>query len=215
MEIMEPAVRPRCSCVVRPNLGLAALLALAAVVALFVGGGAAADPPLLAVVQARPTADAALARIEARTLKTIPPTRVSLGRNTGGWSFSPDGSKLAIGSWSALGLRIVDTRTLRVLRDVSTPNGSISFAAWLTPRKIVGWEGIGSFAVDAVAGKLLGSDRVDGTLVDAQAARESVVVLLASAPAPVPAASAWSGCPDSYGTSRCSAFAARVLHGLG
>jgi hypothetical protein len=78
-------------------------------------------------------------------------------------------------------LRIVDTRTLQVLRDVSTPNGQIEFAAWLTPRRVVGWEGRGSFAVDPVAGKLIGAHRFEAALLDAGAGRDTVVALLGAA----------------------------------
>jgi hypothetical protein len=154
------------------------LSAAVALVAVCAGSATAADAPLLALSAKRP--GVALVRVHPETLRELPGARVPLGHASGAWSFSPDGSRLAIGSYKALGLRIVDARRLRVVRDIQTRNGSIAFAAWLAPRRILGWELHGVFAVDPVAGRMLRYESLEGNLLDAEATRDSVIFLLTS-----------------------------------
>jgi hypothetical protein len=123
---------------------------------------------------------AQLVRLDRRTLAPARGRRVRIGDEPGAWAFSPDGSRLAIGSGEALGLRIVDLRGMRSLGDVQTRNGSVSIVAWLTPRRIVGVEETGLFVVDPVGKRMLRSDPLDGFPYGAARFGGSLVLLLSS-----------------------------------
>src|SRR2546427_4525357 len=56
-----------------------------------------------------------LAWYDPATLTRLPGPSVSLANHDGWWSFSPDGTRLAIGSEGAADLRFIDVRKMRVL----------------------------------------------------------------------------------------------------
>ena len=123
---------------------------------------------------------AQLVRLDRRTLAPVRGRRVRIGDQPGAWALSPDGSRLAIGSGEALGVRIVDLRRMRRLGDVRTRNGSVSIVAWLTPRRIVGVEETGLFVVDPVRKRMLRSEPLDGFPYGAARYGGSLVLLLSS-----------------------------------
>ena len=103
-----------------------------------------------------------------------------IGTEPGAWTLSPDGSRLAIGSGRALGLRIVDVRRMRRVADVQTKNGYVSIAAWLTPRRIVGIEETGLFVVDPVRRRMLRSEPLSGFPYGAARFGDALVLLLSA-----------------------------------
>ena len=123
---------------------------------------------------------AELLRVDRKTLRAIRGRRVTIGSEPGAWALSPDGSRLAIGSGGALGLRIVDVSRMRSVADVPTRNGYVSIMAWLTPRRIVGVEESGLFVVDPVRKRLLRSESLDGSPYGAARFGAALVLLLSS-----------------------------------
>ncbi len=149
--------------------------------------------PLLGVVRPSPLGNSTLARLDATTLKPVPGRRVGVGRNTGAWSFSPDGHNLAIGVDRALGVRIIDVRQMRRVADVETKNGDVLALAWLTPRRIVGLDRVGTFVVDPVAHRLVTFRYEQGTLVGWARTRSKLIVLLGPQPSGIPVAPVTEG----------------------
>jgi hypothetical protein len=97
---------------------------------------AAASPPLLGVTW---DGSLGLVRVEPDTLRPVEGRRVPVARDPLGWSFSPDGSRLALGSVApGVRLRLVGLRGLRVLGDVQVARrGSIAGTAWAGPRRLL------------------------------------------------------------------------------
>ena len=120
-----------------------------------------------------------LLRLSRRTLLPVRGEHVRLDADLGDWAFSPDGTRLAIGSERALGLRFVDVKRMRVTGGVQTRNGQIEVVAWLAPRRIVGVEATGLFVVDPVAGRLIQSQALDGHPIGVGRTADSLVLLLA------------------------------------
>ena len=60
-----------------------------------------------------------------------------------------------------------------------TWSGGISALAWLTPRRLVGWEPAGLFMLDPVARRRLDSPRASGDVVSTQRAGNQLVLLTA------------------------------------
>lgn len=82
-----------------------------------------------------------LARLAPGSLRPGRP-RLSLGEYHENWSFSPDGSQLALGLGGqgdacARGICIVDVETMRIAGYVHAPI-NVEAVAWLSPRRIVG-----------------------------------------------------------------------------
>jgi hypothetical protein len=121
-----------------------------------------------------------LVRLHRGSLKPVRGRRVALGPNPGAWALSPDGKRLAIGVERALGVRIVDVTRMRTVGEVKTRNGQIHVAAWLTPRRIVGVEETGLFAIDPVARRLVRSEPLDQHPVAVGRTADALVLLLAA-----------------------------------
>jgi hypothetical protein len=135
-------------------------------------------PSTVVAMRSAPRSSVALLRLDRRTLAPVGKRRVALGQSPGAWAVSPDGKRLAVGVEEALGLRIVDLTRMRRIADITTRNGLILGAAWLTPRRIVGVEETGVFVVDPVKRRLLRSEPLDGFPVGVSRAGNSLVLLL-------------------------------------
>jgi hypothetical protein len=159
-----------------------ALLALA-VVALAVPVAATGDQlaeqkvagGVLAIESSR--AGDLLVRVDAQTLK--PRSKgLALGGHAFAWSFSPDGRRLALGV-GRQGVVIVDARRMKRLGRIPTWSGGIASLAWVSPRRIVGWEGAGLFRLDPVARKRLWSPQSPGDVLKVSRAGNRLVLLAA------------------------------------
>jgi hypothetical protein len=124
-----------------------------------------------------------LVRLNGESLKRSS-RLVSLGgwASYTGWSFSPDGRRLALGVDRAYGFRIYDVRRLRRVAEIGTWSKSVSFLAWVTPRRVIGYEPPGFFVADPVTGRKVASPQLSGSLVSTPMRAGNVVVVL-SAPA--------------------------------
>lgn len=133
---------------------------------------------------------AGLVRVDPRTLRPLPGRGVPLAGHTFGWSFSPDRSKLAIGSDGSAELRLVDLRRWRVLGDVRVRvagRGSLLASAWAGPTRVLaavvspGCCGLGDTVVagiDAQRPHLLWQRRLGGSLQAGERFRRSLVLVL-------------------------------------
>jgi hypothetical protein len=119
-----------------------------------------------------------LVRLDADTLRPVS-KRVALGGHAFAWSVSPAGRWLAVGVDRARGVVIVDLRRMKVVRQIRTWSGGIAALAWVTPRRILGWEGAGLFLLDPVARKRLPSPESPGDLLIARRAGNRLVLLTA------------------------------------
>ena len=140
---------------------------------------AAKRPATVLAILSAGTSGSELARLHRGSLKPVRGRRVALGRSPGAWAFSPDGKRLAIGVEGALGVRIVDVTRMRTVGEVKTRNGQIHAAAWLAPRRIVGVEETGLFAIDPVARRLVRSEPLDQYPVGVGRTKDALVMLLA------------------------------------
>lgn len=139
----------------------------------------AKGPATVLAIRSAGRSGSELVRLHRGSLKPVRGRRVALGPNPGAWAFSPDGSRLAIGVERALGVRIVDARRMRTVGEVRTRNGQIHVAAWLTPRRIVGVEETGLFAIDPVTRTLLHSEPLDQHPIGVGRTKDALVLLLA------------------------------------
>jgi hypothetical protein len=140
---------------------------------------AAAKPPATVLAIRSGPRGSKLVRLDRRTLVPVSKKRVALGSGSGAWALSPDGSRLAVGTEAALGLRLVDVKRMRTVADVQTRNGQIAAVTWLTPRRIVGVEETGLFVVDPVARRLIRSEPLDEYAVAVGRTADALVLLLA------------------------------------
>lgn len=169
---------------------LAALAGAAVVTAAWPRGEAAR---LLANPAAAPSAGLALAsdrrggtllRVDAQ-LRATDGRRLAVGRHTSGWSYSPDGTRLALGSDETAELLLVDVARLRVAgRVVLAGGGTVVASAWLGPRRVVavvsGMTGSTAVvAVDPVARRVLARTRVELRVQRAVPTADGLVLLLA------------------------------------
>jgi hypothetical protein len=82
---------------------------------------------------------AGLVRVDPATLRPLPGLRVSLmGRNSG-WSFSPDRSRMVLGSDAPIPkLRLIDLQKMRALGDVRVARrGSVFATAWAGRERVL------------------------------------------------------------------------------
>ena len=129
-------------------------------------------------------------RVHPRTLRALPGRRVPLAAHTFGWSFSPDGSKLALGSDGSAEVGIVDLRSWRVVGDVKVRvarRGSVVGTAWAGPARVLaavvspGCCGLGETTVagiDAGRSRRLWQRRLGGSLQAGERFRRSLVLVL-------------------------------------
>jgi hypothetical protein len=117
-----------------------------------------------------------LVRLDARTLRPVS-RRLSLSGHTFAWSFSPDGRRLALGVDRLRGVRIVDPRRMKQIGQIPTWSGGIHTLAWVAPRRIIGWEGAGLFALDPIARKRLPSPATPGDVLLVQRAGNRLLLL--------------------------------------
>src|SRR6266508_3767674 len=81
---------------------------------------------------------ATLVRVDPRSLRTVGREAIPLGRHTSSWTFSPDGSQVALGTAEdPARLRLIDLAGMRVLGDAKLGRGSVEAAAWLSPTRLV------------------------------------------------------------------------------
>ena len=134
---------------------------LTAVAAAAVGlgsfGAAAPSPrePLLAVVQQAGNRPAILARFDPFSLSAVSP-KVEVGEYHHAWSFSPDGSQLALArGGQGIGIQIVDLAAMKLVREVQTGIAAEALG-WLAPRRLVaGLQRGGTVLVDPVTGAIV------------------------------------------------------------
>jgi len=119
-----------------------------------------------------------LVRVDRESLRAVS-KRVAVGGHAYAWSLSPDGRRLALAVDRANGVRVFDARRLKRLGHVRTWSGGISAIAWLSPRRLVGWEPAGLFMLDPIGRKRLASPRASGEVVSAQRAGNQLVLLMA------------------------------------
>jgi len=133
---------------------------------------------------------AGLVRVDPRTLRARSGRRVPLAAHTFGWSFSPDRSRLAIGSDGSGEVRLVDLDRWRALGDVKirvARGGSVLATAWVGSSRVLavvvspGCCGLGDTTVagiDALRHRLLWQRPLGGSLQDGQRFRRSLVLVL-------------------------------------
>lgn len=129
-----------------------------------------------------------IVRVDPVTLRPRRGPKVALEGHSFAWSFSPDRSRLAIGSDGSAELRLVDLRRMRVLGDVKLFRRGLVFAsAWVTARRILavvltpGCCGVGEttvVAVDAAAQRVLWRRSLGGSLQAGGRFRRSLVLVL-------------------------------------
>jgi hypothetical protein len=132
---------------------------------------------------------ARLVRVDPATLRPLPGLRVSLmGRNSG-WSFSPDRSRMVLGSDAPIPkLRLIDLQKMRALGDVRVARrGSVFATAWAGRERVLavvvtpGCCGLGDTVVagvDAVSRRVLWRRTLGGALVAGERFRRSFVLVL-------------------------------------
>ncbi len=133
---------------------------------------------------------AGLVRLDPRTLQRLPGWRIPLQSHSFGWSFSPDRSRLALGSDGSAEIRLLDLRRPRVLGDVEVKvarSGSVLATAWAGARRVLavvvspGCCGLGDTTVagiDARGPRLLWQRRLGGSLQAGGRFRRSLVLVL-------------------------------------
>jgi hypothetical protein len=120
----------------------AGVLAVAGPLAVTPAGGDVAPPaaagrlPLYAVTW---QSSLGLERVDRDTLRPLGGRRVPVAAEPLGWSFSPDRSRLVLGSTArGANLRFVDLRAMRVLGDLRVARrGSGVATAWAGPRRVL------------------------------------------------------------------------------
>ena len=123
------------------------------------GGAAAAATPPLAVFSPLDGSARTLARLARSSLRPAVP-RVRLPEYHDNWSFSPDGSMVALGMGGAgeicgRGMCIVDVRSMTIAARIATPT-AVEAVGWLRPRRVVGVLQTGGIIVgDPVTGAIL------------------------------------------------------------
>jgi hypothetical protein len=131
----------------------------------------------------------AVGRVDPRTLRSLPGRRVPLAGHSFGWSFSPDRSRLVLGSDTPRAeLRLVDLKRMRVLGDVKLARSGAVFAtAWAGKQRLLavvvtpGCCGLGDtivVGVDATLRREVWRRALGGSLQAGERFRRSLVLLL-------------------------------------
>jgi hypothetical protein len=130
-----------------------------------------------------------LVRVDPVTLRPLPGRPVTPAGHNFGWSFSPDRSRLALGSDTPRAeLRLVDLKRMRVLGDVKLARtGSVFATAWAGGRRLLavvvtpGCCGLGNTivtGVDTARLRVLWRRRLGGSLQAGERFRRSLVLVL-------------------------------------
>jgi hypothetical protein len=153
-----------------------AVVALAAPVAATGDGASPAKitGTVLAIESSR--AQDYLVRVDANSLRPVS-KRFPLGGHAYAWSFSPDGRRLAIGYTQKYGVRIIDLRRMKPVARIPTWSGGIGTLAWVSMRRILGWEHAGLFVLDPVGRKRLPARQNPANVLVAQRAGDRLVLL--------------------------------------
>jgi hypothetical protein len=160
------------------RLAVLAIFALALIAPVAATGDLSAREKVTGTVLAIETTQRGdfLVRVDRNSLRTVS-RRVPVGGHAASWSFSPDGRRLALGV--DYGVRIFDVRRLKRLGLVRTWSGGISAIAWLSPRRLLGWEPAGVFMLDPIARRQLRSPQAQGEVVTALRAGNHLALLTA------------------------------------
>lgn len=111
-----------------------------------------------------------LAWFDPATLDRLPGRQAPLGDHTGSWAFSPDRTLLAASSSDRGTIRIVDARSMRVVRDlrVGSTASNIGSLAWVGAQRLLavsaeGSEGEGAmlYVLDVRRGRVLRRVRLE------------------------------------------------------
>lgn len=132
---------------------------------------------------------AGLVRVDPATLSPLPGRRVVLDGRNFGWSFSPDRSRMVLGSDVPIPkIRLIDLRELRALGDVRVARrGSVLATAWAGRDRVLavvvtpGCCGLGDTivaGVDAVSRRVLWRRTLGAALVAGERFRRSLVLVL-------------------------------------
>lgn len=145
--------------------GLTCVL-IAAIAAAGSAGSPSARQPLLGLVQSSAGGAALLALLDPLSLRPVS-RGVKIDEYHNAWSFSPDGSELALGVSAGvsrlspsrrllgrIGIYIVDVRTMRLVREIETGIAAEALA-WLSPRVLVAALQRGTVLVDPLSGKVV------------------------------------------------------------
>jgi hypothetical protein len=178
--LREPFRGVGCRAGVRAALVVFALVALAAPLG---ASGEQAGPvkvagAVLAIESSR--GQDYLVRVDATSLRPLS-KRLALGGHAYAWSFSPDGRRLALGVDRVHGVLIVDVRRMKAIGRIQTWSGGISTLAWVSPRRLIGWEPAGLFMLDPLARKRLPSPESPGDTLLAMRAGNRLVLLAGDA----------------------------------
>ncbi len=152
---------------------------------------AAVEPsPLFGIVSdpGPPEEALKLARIDPVSLGPLGSERVPLGLHSFGWSFSPDGSRLVLGSDGSAELRFVDVEHMTALGDLRVAQaGFVGNTAWVNGNVLAlvqepGCCSVGTTSVvlvDPRERRILRRTELDGGLVRAARTGQGYVLLLA------------------------------------
>ncbi|HEV2713174.1 MAG TPA: hypothetical protein VGU26_08765, partial [Gaiellaceae bacterium] len=119
-----------------------------------------------------------LVRVDRQSFRPVS-RRLALGGHAYAWSLSPDRRRLAVGVDGAHGVRIIDLRRMKRLRTIRTWSTEVRTLAWVTPRRILGWEPAGLFLLDPLARKPLPSPEVTGDVLRSRRAGDRLLLLTA------------------------------------
>jgi hypothetical protein len=150
--------------------------------------GPASPSPLLGLTYGR--LDTWLTRLDAKTL-AVRGRWLPLGRYSGAWGYSPDRRFLAFGNQpselndSPAGIRVVDARRLRRVRDVPLGvTGSVTALHWAQPDRVVAAlrrccpQGDSVAVLDPVGGRVFVQHELSGTVAGIGRAAGALVLLL-------------------------------------
>jgi hypothetical protein len=130
-----------------------------------------------------------LVRVDPDTLRPLSGRRVPIAGEPLGWSFSPDRSRIVLGSAArGASLRLIDLRAMRALGDVRvTRRGSGVATAWAGPRRVLavvvtpGCCGAGDTivaGVDAGRGRVIWRRTLGGSLQAGERFRRGLLLVL-------------------------------------
>jgi hypothetical protein len=151
--------------------------------------GGASPSPLLGLTYGR--LDTWLTRLDPKSLRVASGRWLALDRYSSGWSFSPDRQLLAFGSQpsalndSPAGIRLVDARSLRKVRDVPLDvTGFVTATHWTAADRLLAVvsgccsQGDSVAVIDPVAGRVVQRHQLGGTVAAIGRARGALVLLV-------------------------------------